>query len=222
MTKKDEKIIAFEVANSYVKTYDGKKTEAYLNTLKRAPKLILNKDSVGDIYEVLGEKFLIAKSSKYESTNSRSEERYNNINFKREALISIARLVKNGDVITAVTGLPAIHYNDSNIERLENLLEGDHEVTINDKKIEFKIQKLHVVLQPLGTWFLQLINNKGVHAGNIDELLEGEALILDIGFESTDIAEISEGNLMEFFEGGTAMSAIYEDVISELKLKYPD
>lgn len=217
-----EKIVAFEVANSYVKIFDGKKSEVYLNTLKRAPKMVFNMDSAADTYEVLGEKYLLSKTTKYEATHSKSEERYNNINFKREALIAISKMVRNQEEVVAVTGLPATHFNETNVNRLRDLLEGEHEVIKNGKPISFNVKKLYILLQPLGTWFAQLVSTKGMKSYNFDQLMESDALVLDIGFESSDIAELSEGNLMEFTEGGSAMSSVYADIIEELRARYPE
>jgi hypothetical protein len=214
------KLIAFETANSYVKVFaGGDKVVVYPNTLRPAPREFLyNKDT--KVYTIDGQSYLIGHTRDYISSAGKGEDRYLKPAFYHESLIALSHFVENGDVIHASTGLPSIHYTKKNIETLKKLFIKRHTLKVNDKEVSFEIKALDVILQPLGSFFYSTVDEHGNKRSLYDKLMKGDVLVIDIGFGSTDLAEVSNSALIDYQEGGSAMLDAYLDLIARMKQKY--
>ena len=93
-----------------------------------------------------------------------------------------------------VTGLPPgrMHLRD----RVLATLKGQHVIgrpgRAGSEELVINISDLEVVPQPLGTYWSQVLNNRG-HINESNPLLEGSVGILDIGYRTTDLVTIQTG-----------------------------
>jgi hypothetical protein len=214
------KILSFETANSYVKVWNGEgDVIVYPNTLRQAPREFITGDNQ-DVYTVNDESYIVGKTRNYISSSGKGVDRYTKPAFYVESLIALSHYVKDGDKIIAATGLPSIHYTKNTVETLKRIFEKRHTITIGTKQISFEITELDVYLQPLGSYFYSLLDSKGGQSNLFNRLVESEVLVVDIGFGSTDLAELSDHQLVDYQESGSAMLDAYLDIIASIKRKY--
>lgn len=216
------KIVSFETANSYIKLFDqGKKVITYPNTWTYAPLEVIGRQSIRT-YKLGEDSFQVGVSRNFQSSSGKGADRYEKESFYAESIIALAHVVEDGEKIIASTGLPANHYTQSIIESLKDKFEKTHIVEVDGKIKKFTIKELDVFLQPLGSFFYSLVDDNGEPRSTYDELMGGQILIVDIGFGSTDIAEIRQGQLFDYHEVDTAMVDAYQGLISRMRAKYAD
>ncbi|MCC5812347.1 MAG: ParM/StbA family protein [Ectothiorhodospiraceae bacterium] len=93
-----------------------------------------------------------------------------------------------------VTGLPPgrMHMADDLVARLR----GDHTVTRhvgrNRQDLSIRLENIEVVPQPLGTFWAEVLDNRG-QLRQDSRLLGGKVGIIDVGFRTTDFATIVDG-----------------------------
>ena len=93
-----------------------------------------------------------------------------------------------------VTGLPPgrMHLADDLISRLK----GDHTITRHQggqaREYGIRLEKIEVVPQPLGTYWSEVLDNRGNLRAD-SRLLRGKIGVIDIGFRTTDFATIIDG-----------------------------
>ncbi len=119
-----------------------------------------------------------------------------------------------------VTGLPVerMHMADSLIDRLRT----EKNVTIfsgmKPQEITIKVEDIEVVPQPLGSYWSQVLTDNGESEEDIKELVG----VVDIGFKTSDLAAIEDGEYMpKKSESITiGMSTAYQEIASELMEEY--
>jgi plasmid segregation protein ParM len=221
------KNIVWETANSSIKVHaGGDNTLVYHNTLTEVPqeklKNRINKDASNDsIYTIEGKNYYVGKLKNYITNTNKDDQRYRLPSFYKSSIIALSQFVEDKDVIYSVTGLPARHYNDKTIKELKELFENKvHTVIVNGKEKSFEIKQLDVLLQPVGTYYYSMVGEDGKTTELYSHLINGKTLIIDIGFGSTDFAEIIEGELKNPKESGLAMNDVYQALIEKMKLKF--
>lgn len=218
------KIVGFETANSYVKVYDQDADNVliYPNTTRQTHEPIDESVSLTDemVYTINGSHYLAGVNKDFSTSSSKSADRYKTPEFYAETLIALAQSVEDGEEITASTGLPSNHYTKEIIADLRSRLVKRHAFEINGKPFSFTIARLDVHLQPLGSFFASIYKADGKPTVRHDELLNGKSLIIDIGFGSTDLADVLDGRLVKQEEAGFAMLDAYADFYTRVKNAY--
>lgn len=219
------KIVGFETANSYIKVYDqdAENVVIYPNTTRQTQPAIDESVSLSadPVYTISGSHYLVGVNKDFATSSSKSAARYKSPGFYAETLIALVQSVENGEEITASTGLPSNHFTKEIIEDLRKTFVKKHTLEINGKPFSFTIARLDVHLQPLGSFFSSLYKADGRPTTRHDELLNGKSLIIDIGFGSTDLADVLDGRLVKQEEAGYAMIDAYADFYSRVKNAYP-
>ncbi|MFK3939753.1 hypothetical protein ACI2JA_19780 [Alkalihalobacillus sp. NPDC078783] len=112
---------------------------------------------------------------------SESAERYSSKQFRQLFLSTIAKdLRKSTRIPHLVTGLPVSHFN-SRIDQLESF-KGEHTFLFNGEKIYIEIENVHVLPQPLGTYFYTI--DEDIDTGD-------SVLVIDVGHGTLDITELN-------------------------------
>lgn len=216
------KIVSFETANSYIKLFDqGKKVITYPNTWIYAPLEVIGNQSIRT-FKVNEEAFQVGVSRDFQSSSGKGADRYEKESFYTESIIALAHVVEDGEKIIASTGLPANHYTKSIVESLKDKFEKSHIVEVDGKVKKFTIKELDVFLQPLGSFFYSVVDDAGSPRSTYDELMGGDVLVVDIGFGSTDVAEIRQGQLVDYQEVNTAMIDAYMGLITRMRSRFTD
>src|SRR5699024_5742401 len=86
------------------------------------------------------------------------EDRYNTNEFKLLADFAIGELAKdyeeakNGILeVLIVTGVPTNDFNEAAVKDIMKVLNGDHNVTVNDESLNIRVKEVKVIPQPVGT-----------------------------------------------------------------------
>lgn len=125
------------------------------------------------------------------------------------------------------TGLPAT-YAENDQTKLKKALAGDYDISIKLGAkpwlhFEFSLPEDHIFVmeQPQGTLCGCAYGAEGVTKQGID-ILESNAIILDIGFGTEDIFSIRSGykNGHQTYSD-TGMRSVFEETLKELKKSYP-
>jgi len=186
-------IIGLDIANSTIKGCSANKTINYKNTVKQIKGNIAFSFKKTDFYNYEGKTYEIGNPMA-DGSGGRTVNRYASANFKIEAILAISQLVSNGADVRVVTGIPSsLSTNGEVIETIENQLLGSHRVKIGNRTIRFNITEVMVVSQPTGTLFDLLQNTDGSFKNK--DLMESKAFILDIGFGTTDMSVLYDGEL---------------------------
>ncbi len=221
-----DQVVGIDVANSTIKAWtdDGKKAY-YRNTVKEI------KDA-GLVYSFKTDYHMyVLDNNVYEvgditvaGQGARGNSRYGSKAFRVEAAIGIANLMEVGTnkKLRVVTGVPSsLSKNNKVLDDVKKSLLGDFAIksVLWDKveDITFSIVDVLVVPQPLGTLYTYLCNE----SGQIDQkLVSQKALVVDIGWGTTDIAILESGRVRSTFgfETGTSdyISAIQEEVNNDM------
>ncbi|WLR44437.1 ParM/StbA family protein (plasmid) [Bacillus carboniphilus] len=189
-------IIGVEAANSFVKLKaPGDNEDYYLNTRK---ELIAEEEGhlLGEdkekqtVFEIDGSRFIVGDPKGVSSTD-RSEERYKDKKYKHETLAAVATQISDGQKVSIVTGLPADHYKKKYLhDDVINNLKGNHTVFVDGERKKFNIDRVHVMLQPLGSLMYYIFNFDGTVRKGREHLLKAKILVIDIGFGTTDVVEV--------------------------------
>lgn len=221
-----DQVVGIDVANSTIKAWtDNDKKAYYRNTVKEI------KDA-GLVYSFKTDYHMyVLDNNVYEvgditiaGQGARGNSRYGSKAFRVEAAIGIANLLEAGmhKRLRVVTGVPsALSKNAKVVEDVKKSLMGDYQIksVLWDKveDITFSIVDVIVVPQPLGTLYTYLCTSDG----KIDQkLVSQKALVVDIGWGTTDIAILESGRVRSTFgfETGTSdfISAIQEEVNNDI------
>lgn len=219
-------VVGIDVANSTIKVYtDGDKYVSYRNTVKEI-------NDAGLVYSFKTDYHMyVFENQVYEvgdisamSRAARGAARYGSNSFRVEAVIGITSILKEGirPRIRVVTGVPSyLAKNKKIMDEVKKSLLGSFEVksVLWDKveDIAFDVVDVIVVPQPLGTMYTYLCDKDG----HLDQkLLNQKALVIDIGFGTTDIAMLESGRVRSTFgfDAGTSdyLSAIQEEVNNDI------
>lgn len=218
MAEKTEKeklnILAADYGYGDVKIFDGKENIKFQSLLSRARKIrFVNEISGGKELEKIhvridGEDWFVgdlAYRQGSEIIQVLNKEKFGHkstdILIKTALSFMARKLSGNPKKFHTITGLPVSVCSSENIKMLENSLQGEHAAEFNwellgkpSEKIEYKVDKVKVIPQPMGTLFDLVLDDKGQVKETDDalDLAEGSIAIIDIGFGTTDFM-ISEG-----------------------------
>jgi plasmid segregation protein ParM len=218
------KVIGVEAANSFVKSKSDEKELTYLNTVRERSELEedINGTATGEFYYIDGVKYSVGDASTAAASSSaRGTDRYSGTPYYIEMLIAIAKHAKNGDKLRVVTGVPAQHYKAKGVEEaIVTALRKRHTVGVGSETnlVTFDVEDVIVMLQPLGTLTYLVYNTSGYNEGG-EALLSKKKLIVDIGFGTTDCAELEGSTLVSRYGFGTAMRNVYEKIEEQLRTK---
>lgn len=223
------KVIGIDVANSTIKVWtDDDECRQYRNTIK----LI---DDAGLVYSFKTDYHMyVFNNEVYEvgdiaamGSGGRGASRYTSENFKTEAIIGITSIMPEGkhEVLRIVTGVPShLAKNAKVIEQLKSILLGSHEVkSVSWDKVEtitFDISEVIVVPQPLGTMYNYVFDSATQTLNN--KLLDQRALVIDIGWGTTDIAVLESGRVRSTFGFEIGTSDLISGVQEQVNAKIPD
>ncbi len=219
-------VIGIDVANSTIKIWtENGEHDNYRNTVKEI-------NDAGLVYSFKTDYHMyVFENQVYEvgdiqamGRGARGSARYGSKGFRTEAIIGITSILKPGRRygLRVITGVPSfLAKNNKVLDDVKQALLGSYSVksVLWDKvdDIEFDILDVIVVPQPLGTMYSYLCDKDG----KINtKLVEQKALVIDIGWGTTDIAILESGRVRSTFgfEAGTSdyISAIQEEVSNEI------
>ena len=192
------RIIGLDVANSTLKIWTNDLNLKYVNTIRQI-------NDAGLVYSFKTDyQMYVYDKQVYEvgvlsatGSGGRGHARYGSEEFKIEALIGITACLKElpnlagHEVLRIVTGVPSnLAKNQKIINQIKQLLLGVHEVKSvtweSVRPITFEIREVIVVPQPLGTMY-DYVYDPEADALN-EKLLDQRAIVIDIGWGTTDIA----------------------------------
>lgn len=224
------RIVGLDVANSTIKIWTDKLNMQYLNTIRQV-------NDAGMVYSfrtdyqmfVVNEKIYEVGLDTAAPGGARSISRYGSEQYRTEALIALAMMInsledaEDKEILRVVTGVPSnLAKNQSVIEKIKESLVGTHEIKVvswNDvMPITFEIRDVIVVPQPLGTMYDYVYNEE---FDMLDErLLDQRAIVVDIGWGTTDLAVLESARVRSTFsfDIGTSdfISNLQEDVSTNL------
>ncbi|MEW6622469.1 MAG: ParM/StbA family protein [Bacillota bacterium] len=157
------------------------------------------------------------------ATRSLDSHRVNDKNSSVLMLTALGLLSKrDNEVFNLVTGLPISNYN-SHKEWAQKMY-GQHEVAFigdkTDRPKRFTLKKIHVIPQPLGTFYDQLLNSSGgITNKDLADLMIG---IVDIGYKTTGYAAVNNLEMVEHlsYSNDNALSNAYRMVAAYLRKEY--
>ena len=192
------RIIGLDIANSTIKIWTDELNLKYVNTIRQI-------NDAGLVYSFKTDyQMYVYDKAVYEvgvvsaaGAGGRGVSRYGSEQYKIEGLIGITSCLKelpdlqDHEVIRVVTGVPSsLAKNQKIINQIKSLLTGVHEVKSvtweSVKPITFEIREVIVVPQPLGTMY-DYVYDEEIDALN-EKLLDQRAIVIDIGWGTTDIA----------------------------------
>lgn len=220
------KVVGIDIANSTLKVWTDDTHARYRNTIKEIDDsgLVYSFKTDFHMYVYEDEVYEVGDLSAMGS-GSRGKARYTSKSFKIEAMIGLASVLKPGVdyKLKVVTGTPSFFFKDKNvINSIKKALIGSHLVksVFDDKidEIKFEIVDVVVVPQPLGTLYNYIFDEKTLKLN--EKLVEQRALVIDIGWGTTDIAMLESGRVRSTFgfDLGSSdyISAIQEEVNNEI------
>ena len=223
------RVVGIDVANSTIKIWtENEKSMAYRNTVKE-----INDAGLVYSFKTNYQMFVLDKEV-YEvgdvaamGSGGRGKARYNSKAFKVEALIGIANVVEPGtrDRIRVVTGLPSsLSKNAAVADEIRNSLIGRHSIKSvkwdKVEDVEFEIVDVIVVPQPLGTLY-NFVHDQDT--GEINQkLLTQMALIIDIGWGTTDLAMLEDSRVRGTFGFELGVSDYIANLQEEVNDKFPE
>ena len=220
-------LVGIDVANSTIKVWaDGDQRVYYRNTVKEIKDagLVYSFKTDYHMYVLDNQVYEVGDIS-VAGNGARGNSRYGSKSFRVEAAIGIANVVKPGvrKRLRVVTGVPSsLAKNAKVLEDVKKSLLGEYKIKSvlweKVEDIEFEIVDVIVVPQPLGTMYAYLFDSA---TGKLnDKLITQKALVVDIGWGTTDIAILESGRVRSTFgfETGTSdyISNIQELVNAEI------
>ena len=218
-------IIGCDNSNASFKAFGGRKVLCYTNVLQEVKTsntsaLLRNKK---DIFSVDGKQYTIGGNI---GSGGKDESRYYSKQFKLETQIALSQLVV-GDVkeeFKIITGVPAnLAERDDIIDKIKNNLIDNYEVTHNKVHKRFVISHVGVVSQPVGTLYYNLFDINGNAKTNDKSVYSKNFLIIDIGFGTTDLVELSASKgLGDNVTLTRAMSDYVSNLYKAIEYEYPE
>src|SRR5699024_9375699 len=91
------------------------------------------------------------------------EDRYSTNEFKLLSTFAIGELAKDYKEakegileVIIVTGVPTNDFNETAVKDIMNVLDGDHNISINDESINVRVKEVKVIPQPVGTVYNEI------------------------------------------------------------------
>lgn len=147
------------------------------------------------------------------------EKRYNTHEFKLLASFAIGELAKDFEEakegilnVDIVTGVPTDDFNADSVKSIINVLNGDHNVVIDDTSYNVRVNEVKVLPQPVGTVYNEMLDDEGF-LENEDYQTE-HVTIVDCGGGTILIDTLKNMNLSETGRSQTETGAftVYEDI----------
>lgn len=214
------KYIGLEAANSNVKLVTLNNEDVYINSLKRVPMQLESLPGVdgkeSKTFRLDGDSdAYVLRQADGDMSTSRDTDRYNSKFYKLQMLFAIANNVENGDEVVISTGLPSRHYkNKDAIQSIRSLI-GTHKVFVSNVPKVFSINNVKIILQPIGTVLDRIFDKDGQYKDdNSASIQTSKILVVDIGWGTTDIAEIEDMKLTRHEGLNIAMMDMYTHVNS--------
>ena len=152
------------------------------------------------------------------------EERYSTENFRLLSTFAIGELAqdfqqaKDGILeVNIVTGVPTDEFNETSVKSIMNVLNGDHNITINDVSLVVRVNEVKVLPQSVGTIYNELLDLDG-DITNHD--YESETIsVVDCGGGTVLIDTLNNMNLSETgrIQEEFGAHALYDSIIAECK-----
>ncbi|MCL2756401.1 MAG: ParM/StbA family protein [Firmicutes bacterium] len=223
------RVIGIDVANSTIKIWtDNGEHNEYRNTVREINDagLVYSFKTNYQMYVLDKEVYEVGDLSAMGS-GGRGKARYNSNAFRIEALIGITSVLKPGtnDKIRVVTGLPSsLSKNSAVADEIKKSLTGKFSIKsvkwdqVDD--ITFEIVDVIVVPQPLGTLYNFVYDEK---IGELDQkLLSQRALVVDIGWGTTDLAVLEESRVRGTFGFEIGVSDYVANLQEDVNDKMPE
>lgn len=147
------------------------------------------------------------------------EDRYGTEEFKLLASFAIGELAKDfkeakESILTVdiVTGVPTDDFNPESVKSIIDVLNGDHNVIINDVSYNIRVNEVKVLPQPVGTVYNEMLDVEG-YLYNEDYQTE-HVTIIDCGGGTILIDTLKNMNLSETGRSQTETGAytVYENI----------
>ncbi|MGX6962271.1 ParM/StbA family protein [Vagococcus xieshaowenii] len=111
------------------------------------------------------------------------KQRYEGEKFQNMLSFSICELASTFDEqiveVDLVLGLPSEDYTEHNTKAILNYALGQHSVEIDGNTVNVDVKVVHLIPQPIGTFYNQLFNNEGEPINH--EWIKQKTAIVDIG-----------------------------------------
>lgn len=231
-TEEITRIIGLDVANSTLKIWTNELNLKYVNTIREI-------NDAGLVYSFKTDyQMYVYNKQVYEvgilsatGSGGRGVSRYGSEDYKIESLIGITACLKElpnlmeHEVLRVVTGVPSnLAKNQKIINQIKSLLTGIHEVKSvtwdSVRPITFEIREVIVVPQPLGTMY-DYVYDPEEDALN-EKLLNQRAIVIDIGWGTTDIAILENARVRSTFSFNIGSSDFISDVQEDVNNTLPD
>ena len=226
------RIIGLDVSNSTLKIWTNELNLKYVNTIRQI-------NDAGLVYSFKTDyQMYVYDKTVYEvgvlsatGSGGRGVSRYSSEDFKIEALIGITACLKelpnfmDHEVLRIVTGVPSnLAKNQKIINQIKQLLLGIHEVKSvtwdSVRPITFEIREVIVVPQPLGTMY-DYVYDPEEDALN-EKLLNQRAVVIDIGWGTTDIAILETARVRSTFSFNIGTSDYISDIQEDVNNTMPE
>jgi len=223
------RVVGIDVANSTIKMWtDNGEHSEYRNTVREINDagLVYSFKTNYQMYVLEKEVYEVGDLSAMGS-GGRGKSRYSSSAFRTEALIGITSILKpeTNDKIRVVTGLPsALSKNAAVAEEIKKSLVGKYSIKsvkwdqVDD--ITFEIVDVIVVPQPLGTLYNFVYDDKKAELDQ--KLLSQRALVVDIGWGTTDLAVLEESRVRGTFGFEIGVSDYVANLQEEVNDKMPE
>ena len=226
------RIIGLDVANSTLKIWTDELNLKYVNTIRQI-------NDAGLVYSFKTDyQMYVYDKAVYEvgvvsaaGSGGRGMSRYGSEQYKIESLIGITSCLKeipnlsDHEVLRVVTGVPSsLAKNQKIITQIKQMLTGVHEVKSvtwdSVRPITFEIREVIVVPQPLGTMY-DYVYDPEADALN-EKLLDQRAIVIDIGWGTTDIAILETARVRSTFSFDIGTSDYISDLQEDVNSNVPD
>lgn len=152
------------------------------------------------------------------------QNRYSTANYKLLANFALGLLAtdfpdskENVKDVVVVAGLPTEDYqNKTQIESLNDVLRGQHQVEVDGQLYTIRVKKVYIVPQPVGTLYDQILDDKGFVQN--ESLLSEKAAVVDVGGGTLLIDTLLNFNLdsRNRKQYDTGVNDLYQAVASEM------
>lgn len=158
--------------------------------------------SSGGKYEVEidGEKYFIAELAD-ESYFSRSMAVESKIHDETKVLFlsALALSLRDNEKIRVATGMPVSQYNSKERNNLFEFLRGEHNVSIDNRQVDLKVDSLDIIPEGAGVYWDYVLNMEGeLHCKTLEKVYR----VIDIGSRTVNYCTIVNNKFLDR-ESGT-------------------
>ena len=226
------RVVGIDIANSTLKVWTDELNLKYVNTIREINEagLVYSFRTDYQMY-VYGKQVYEVGLVSAKGSGGRGTARYGSEQYKTEALIGIASCLKEvenlseHEILRVVTGVPSnLARNQKIIGAIKQMLLGKHEIKSvtwdSVTPIKFEIAEVIVVPQPLGTMY-DYVFDKEADALN-EKLLDQRAIVIDIGWGTTDIAILETARVRSTFSFDIGTSDYISDMQEDINATMPE